>query len=76
MAYNNKREVFPSSIFAGMFNFAAANAACDPGRPEMRERRRCSSARRYADKWCVVLDDAGRVEAIRILSRIHADAGA
>ena len=25
MAYNNKREVFPSSIFAGMFNFAAAN---------------------------------------------------
>ena len=24
MAYNNKREVFPSSIFAGMFNFAAA----------------------------------------------------
>ncbi|MGV8943560.1 LemA family protein [Thermomonas sp.] len=24
MSYNNKREVFPSSIFAGMFNFAAA----------------------------------------------------
>ena len=24
MAYNNKREVFPSSIFAGMFNFSAA----------------------------------------------------
>jgi LemA protein len=24
MAYNNKREVFPSSIFAGMFNFAHA----------------------------------------------------
>ena len=24
MGYNNKREVFPSSIFAGMFNFAAA----------------------------------------------------
>jgi LemA protein len=24
MAYNNKREVFPSSIFAGMFNFAPA----------------------------------------------------
>src|SRR3546814_9317089 len=24
MAYNNKREVFPSSIVAGMFNFAAA----------------------------------------------------
>lgn len=25
MAYNNKRDVFPSSIFAGIFNFAAAN---------------------------------------------------
>jgi LemA protein len=24
MTYNNKREVFPSSIFAGMFNFAPA----------------------------------------------------
>jgi LemA protein len=24
MAYNNKREVFPSSIIAGMFNFAPA----------------------------------------------------
>ena len=24
MAYNNKREIFPNSIFAGMFNFAAA----------------------------------------------------
>ena len=24
MGYNNKREVFPNSIFAGMFNFAAA----------------------------------------------------
>ena len=24
MAYNNKREIFPSSIFAGMFNFAPA----------------------------------------------------
>ena len=24
MAYNNRREVFPNSIFAGMFNFAAA----------------------------------------------------
>ena len=24
MGYNNKREVFPSSIFAGMFNFAPA----------------------------------------------------
>jgi LemA protein len=25
MGYNNKREVFPSSIFAGMFNFAPAS---------------------------------------------------
>ncbi|MEO5962774.1 MAG: LemA family protein [Thermomonas sp.] len=25
MSYNNKREVFPSSIFAGMFNFIAAS---------------------------------------------------
>ncbi|RZA28477.1 MAG: LemA family protein, partial [Lysobacteraceae bacterium] len=24
MAYNNKREVFPSSLVAGMFNFAIA----------------------------------------------------
>jgi len=24
MAYNNRREVFPSSIIAGMFNFAPA----------------------------------------------------
>jgi LemA protein len=24
MAYNNKREVFPSNILAGMFNFVAA----------------------------------------------------
>jgi len=24
MAYNNRREVFPSSIFAGMFNFTPA----------------------------------------------------
>ncbi len=24
MAYNNKREVFPSSVVAGMFNFAPA----------------------------------------------------
>ena len=30
MAYNNKREVFPSSIFAGMFNFAAANLLAIP----------------------------------------------
>jgi LemA protein len=26
MGYNNKREMFPSSIFAGMFNFQAAQA--------------------------------------------------
>ena len=30
MAYNNKREVFPSSIFAGIFNFAAANLLAIP----------------------------------------------
>lgn len=30
MAYNNKREVFPSSIFAGMFNFVAANLLAIP----------------------------------------------
>jgi LemA protein len=24
MAYNNRREVFPSSVIAGMFNFAPA----------------------------------------------------
>ena len=30
MAYNNKREVFPSSIFAGMFNFGAANLLAIP----------------------------------------------
>jgi len=29
-AYNNKREVFPSSIFAGMFNFAAATLLAIP----------------------------------------------
>ena len=30
MAYNNKREVFPSSIFAGMFNFADVLAMATP----------------------------------------------
>ena len=30
MAYNNKHEVFPSSIFAGMFNFAAATLLAIP----------------------------------------------
>ena len=25
MSYNNKREMFPSSIIAGMFNFSAAS---------------------------------------------------
>ena len=25
MAYNNRREVFPSSLIAGMFNFQPAN---------------------------------------------------
>ena len=31
MAYNNRREVFPSSVFAGMFNFAPAR--CWRSRP-------------------------------------------
>jgi LemA protein len=30
MAYNNKREVFPSSIFAGMFNFAPGTLLAIP----------------------------------------------
>ena len=30
MAYNHRREVFPSSIFAGMFNFAAATPLAIP----------------------------------------------
>lgn len=36
MAYNNKREVFPSNIFAGMFGFTEA-ALLEVDRPEMRE---------------------------------------
>nr|WP_231104708.1 LemA family protein [Haloechinothrix halophila] len=36
MAYNNKREVFPSNIFAGMFGFKEA-ALLEVDRPEMRE---------------------------------------
>ena len=38
MAYNNKREVFPSSVVAGMFRFAAAALLAIPvDKPEMRE---------------------------------------
>lgn len=36
MAYNNKREVFPSNIFAGMFGFKQA-ALLQVERPEMRQ---------------------------------------
>jgi len=36
MAYNNAREVFPSSIVAGMFNFQPASAL-DIAKPEARE---------------------------------------
>ena len=36
MAFNNKREVFPSNIVAGMFNFAAA-ALLEITEPEKRE---------------------------------------
>ena len=36
MAYNNKREVFPSSVVAGMFNFVAA-ALLEIPEPAMRE---------------------------------------
>jgi LemA protein len=36
MAYNNRREVFPSSIIAGMFNFAAA-ALLEIAEPVKRE---------------------------------------
>jgi LemA protein len=36
MAYNNKREVFPSNIFAGMFGFKEA-ALLEVERPEMRQ---------------------------------------
>lgn len=38
MAYNNRREIFPSSVVAGMFNFAAAALLEIPAeRAEMRE---------------------------------------
>lgn len=38
MAYNNKREVFPSSVIAGMFNFGAAALLDIPAdRAEVRE---------------------------------------
>jgi LemA protein len=38
MAFNNKREVFPSSFVAGMFNFPAATLLAIPAdRPDMRE---------------------------------------
>jgi LemA protein len=38
MAFNNKREVFPSSMIAGMFNFAsAAQLAIPADKPEMRD---------------------------------------
>jgi LemA protein len=36
MSYNNAREVFPSSIVAGMFNFAPAQML-EPAKPEARE---------------------------------------
>ena len=38
MAYNNKREMFPSSVVAGMFNFAPAALLDIPAdKPEVRE---------------------------------------
>jgi LemA protein len=38
MSYNNKRETFPGSVFAGMFNFtAAAQLEIPPEHPEMRD---------------------------------------
>jgi LemA protein len=38
MAYNNRREIFPSSVVAGMFDFAAAALLAIPtDRAEMRE---------------------------------------
>ncbi|MBP6750864.1 MAG: LemA family protein [Xanthomonadaceae bacterium] len=38
MSFNNKREVFPSSLVAGMFGFAVATQLAIPAdRPEMRE---------------------------------------
>ena len=36
MSYNNAREVFPSSIVAGMFNFQPASPL-DVAKPEARE---------------------------------------
>ena len=38
MSYNNKRETFPGSVYAGMFNFApAALLEIPPEHPEMRD---------------------------------------
>lgn len=38
MSFNNKREVFPSSVIAGMFDFPAATQLAIPAdRPEVRE---------------------------------------
>jgi LemA protein len=38
MNYNNRRETFPGSVYAGMFNFApAALLELPPDRPEMRD---------------------------------------
>ena len=38
MAYNNRREMFPSSVIAGSFDFAAATSLAIPGdRAEIRE---------------------------------------
>ncbi len=38
MTYNNKRETFPSSVIAGMFNFGPAGLLeIPPDRPEMRD---------------------------------------
>ena len=36
MTYNNKREVFPSNLFAGMFGFTMA-APLEAAPPEVRE---------------------------------------
>ena len=38
LGYNNRRQTFPTSVLAGMFNFAlAAMWEIDPGRPEVRD---------------------------------------
>jgi LemA protein len=38
MAYNNRRETFPTSVYAGAFGFtSAAQLGIPPERPEMRE---------------------------------------